>query len=318
MMKKNYQHWIKKYNPLSLNQLSMNKSIKKKFISLTQQMIVPNLVLAGPPGSGKTSGIVCFLKNIFIYDYKKNVLRLNASDQRGVEIVRQKIKLFCKRKSIFTTHDKKLVLLDEADSMTEIAQEALRRLMELFSNHARFIFICNFPSSIIEPIQSRCIIFRLKKIKKKFIAKRLVFILKQEKIFFDVQGLDIILYLSNGDIRQTLNMSEIIVKNFGELTIKTTKKFYSISDFTNFFELFYSFLNKNYVFSRELLFDIFNECSDKIEILQYIFSFAKKIINQNRLKLRIISLLCKIKLNYLQSVNKSFVASILALKLCQI
>lgn len=314
----NATSWISKYSPSYLNQILMDSILKKKFLRMNEKMLLPNLIITGPPGSGKTSGIRCFTKKFFYKNHGKKVLKLNASEERGVDVVREKIKFFCKQKNFSKKKFKKLVLLDEADSMTEVAQEALRRMMELFSEKVRFIFICNFPSKIIEPIQSRCVVFKLKKIKKKNIAKRLAFILNQEKIFFDVPGLETVLLLSRGDIRQILNKSEIVVRNFGELTWRVMKRFYSISDTTYVIGFFCAFLNKNYILSEEILFDIINGGLNRLEIIQKIFEFTKNIENHNLMKMKVLNLLCTFRIKHFEMFEESILTSILVNKLCKI
>jgi replication factor C subunit 2/4 len=201
---------------------------------------------------------------------------------------------------------KKVIILDEADSMTEIAQEAMRRIMEIFSYEVRFVFICNFPSKIIEAIQSRCALFRLKKIREDFIINRLIFILNQEKMFFDIQGIEIILFLSNGDIRQTINRSEILAKNLGGISKEIFKNFYSISKSTIIIEFFYSFFNKNQIFTKEIILEIFNEGYDKTEVLQKIFEIAKRLKKNDLIKLKILNFLCRLKLDLIMKYKNYF------------
>jgi replication factor C subunit 2/4 len=291
--------WNIKYTPKTLNNLSIHNILKKKFILMKKKKVIPNLILSGPPGSGKTSGIYCFSKNFFGKDYETNVFQLNASGENGIQLVREKIKLFCKKTFKKKKNPKKLIILDEADSMTEIAQEALRRIMEIFSNQIRFVLICNFPSKIVEAIQSRCVLFRLKKIKEDFIINRLIFVLNTEKIYFDIPGIEALLFLSKGDIRQTMNKSELVFKNLGEITKESMRNFFSNSKNTTIIEFFNCFLNENLVFTSEILLEIFNEGYNRIEIIQELFYFSKKIKKNDYIKLKFLIFLCKFRLKYL-------------------
>ncbi|ABW98125.1 rfc2 (nucleomorph) [Hemiselmis andersenii] len=318
MIRKNDEPWTFKYRPYLLKELSIHKSLKKKFILMTKKVILPNIILSGPPGSGKTSGIFCLARKIFGKDFQKHVLCLNTSDNRGVEIIREKIKTFCQKKLKNENLKKKLVILDEADFMTITAQEALRRIMEIFSDKVRFALICNFPSKIIGPLQSRCAILRFKKIKETFLLNRLIFILNNEGVFFDIAGLEATIFLTNGDIRQILNMSQIIVKTFGNLTQKAIKKFCSLSNSTVFLEFFSAFSNKNVYFSQELLLDCINNGSNIIETIQRIFLFCKKIHINEKGKIKIFDILCHFRLICSQNVNPSVFLMFLNQKLCSI
>jgi len=301
-----------------LQELSMHKSLKKKFILMSKKVLLPNIILSGPPGSGKTSGIFCLARKMFSNDFQKYVLCLNTSDDRGVEVIREKIKIFCQKKLKEENFKKKLVILDEADFMTITAQEALRRIMEIFSDKVRFALICNFPSKIIGPIQSRCAILRFKKINETFLLNRLIFILNKEDIFFDLAGLEAIIFLTNGDIRQTLNVSQIIVKTYGNLTQKAFKNFFSLSNSTLFLEFFSTFSNKNLYFSQELLFDFINNGFDIIETIQKIFLLCKKIHFYETKKLKIFNIMCHFRLICSMNFKTAIFLKILSQKLCTI
>lgn len=298
--------WSSKYKPFYFNELSIHRSLKNKFVLISKKMLFPNIILSGPPGSGKTSGIICLARKLFPKDFPKYVYILNASDERGVEIIREKIKNFCLVNSVTQTSLIKLVILDEADSLTSVAQEALRRIMEIFSDKVRFALICNFPSKIIEPIQSRCAILRFKKIKENFIIKRLIFILNNEKIFFDNKGLETVIFLGNGDIRQTLNFSQKIAENYGNLTGISFKKFNSLSSSTFLNEFFLSITNKNLKLVKEYLADYINKGTNLREIIHLLFFLFKRVNKNQKRKYKAYYTLCKLKFLLMNKITSPF------------
>ena len=304
--RKKLSSWSSKYKPFYFNELSVHRSLKKKFFLISKKMVFPNLILSGPPGSGKTSGIFCLARKLFPRDFEKYVYTMNASDERGVEIIREKIKIFCKIGPSTHKPIKKLVILDEADSLTNVAQEALRRIMEIFSDKVRFALICNFPSKIIEPIQSRCAILRFKKINEIFIIKRLIFILNSEKIIFDNKALETVIFLGNGDIRQTLNVTQKIVENFGNLTSNSMKKFHSLSTSNYLNEFLLSILNNNLKIIQEYFISFIHKGTTIHELINLLFFSLKGVNKTHEKKFKAYYFLCKLKFLLINEINAPF------------
>ncbi len=159
------QIWLEKYRPKTLNEVYGNIEQVNTLRSCVAQGSVPNLILAGPPGVGKTSSVLCIVRELLESQFKEATLELNASDQRGIDVVRDQIKSFAQKKVSLPQGKTKIIVLDEADSLTEGAQHALRMIISNFSETTRFVLSCNTSSKIIEPIQSRCIILRFGKLK---------------------------------------------------------------------------------------------------------------------------------------------------------
>ncbi|KAI0040801.1 P-loop containing nucleoside triphosphate hydrolase protein [Auriscalpium vulgare] len=176
---------------------------------------VPHLVLTGMPGIGKTTSIHCLAYQLLGDAYKEGVMELNASDERGIDVVRNKIKAFAQRKVTLPPGRHKIVILDEADSMTAGAQQALRRTMEIFSNTTRFCLACNMSNKIIEPIQSRCAILRYAKLRDGEILKRLLEICELEKVEYNDDCLTALIFTSEGDMRQAINNLQSTWSGFG-------------------------------------------------------------------------------------------------------
>mmetsp|Transcript_20386 Transcript_20386/g.29277 ORF Transcript_20386/g.29277 Transcript_20386/m.29277 type:complete len:181 (-) Transcript_20386:36-578(-) len=156
--------WIEKYRPQFLHEVVGNTEAVSRLAAISQVGNLPNIILAGPPGIGKTTSILCLAREMLGPSYKSAVLELNASDARGIDVVRNKIKMFAQKKVSLPPNRHKIIILDEADSMTASAQQALRRTMEIYSSSTRFAIACNQSTKIIEPIQSRCAVLRFTKL----------------------------------------------------------------------------------------------------------------------------------------------------------
>jgi replication factor C subunit 2/4 len=172
--------WVEKFRPSTLQQVSGQQEIVEILSKTIKSNNLPHLLFYGVPGSGKTSTILAMAKDLFGDLYKQRVLELNASDQRGIEVIRTKVKNFAQVSVSSKGPSFKLIILDEADSMTADAQAALRRTMETWSHVTRFCLICNYLTRIIEPLASRCAKFRFKPLSADLMVERLEFITKQE------------------------------------------------------------------------------------------------------------------------------------------
>jgi len=166
---------------------------------------MPHLLFAGPPGVGKTASAIALARELYKDDWIYNFTELNASDDRGIDVVRDKIKNFAKV-SPLGQFGFKIIFLDEADALTTDAQSALRRTMEVFHKNCRFIISCNYPSKIIEPIQSRCVIYRFKPLSRKSIEEAIKRIIVKEKIDVKDDAIDAIIEISEGDMRKAINV----------------------------------------------------------------------------------------------------------------
>ncbi|KAI8892707.1 replication factor C subunit 2 [Globomyces pollinis-pini] len=205
----NIQPWVEKYRPNSLNEMVAQDDCVQTLARSVSANNLPHLLFYGPPGTGKTSAILALAKDLYGKDlFKQRVLELNASDERGIDVVRTKIKDFAKLSITSTSNSPpfKLIILDEADSMTVDAQAALRRTMETYSKVTRFCLICNYITRIIEPLVSRCAKFRFKPLPIEPMVKRLDFICTQEDINCNTNTLTTLVKVVDGDLRQAITL----------------------------------------------------------------------------------------------------------------
>ena len=197
--------WTEKFRPSEFVELVGQDEIVKRVEALTKSLNIPHLLFAGPSGTGKSTLALIIVKNLYGQNWKENYLELNASDERGINIVREKVKNFARTKSLGNINFK-IIFLDEADALTPEAQQALRRTMENYSTTCRFILSCNYSSKIIDPIQSRCALFRFKLLEKKDIEKVIQKISEKENLLIKPDAMEILYEGSEGDCRKAINL----------------------------------------------------------------------------------------------------------------
>ena len=215
--------WVEKYRPQKISELVNQKENLGSINSmLKNQSEIPHLLFSGSAGVGKTSAALCLSKEILGEHSKDYTLELNASDERGINMVRERVKKFSRFAGLDTEIPFKIIILDEADEMTTDAQTALRRIIEDTAKICRFILIANNLSKIIAPIQSRCVVFKFTKISDKEILSQLKSIGKKEKIKADEKGLSAICDYTDGDLRHAINILQAAASS-GNVTESVVK-----------------------------------------------------------------------------------------------
>ena len=215
--------WVEKYRPKKISEVVNQKDIKGSLLALLKnQQEMPHLLFSGSAGVGKTTMAICISKEILGDRWKDYTLELNASDERGIGMVRERVKKFSRFAGLDTEIPFKIIILDEADEMTSDAQTALRRIIEDTAKFCRFILIANNISKIINPIQSRCAVFKFSQIDEKEITTQLKTILKKEKGKADEKGLKEIAEYAGGDLRHAINLLQTAAST-GDITQESVK-----------------------------------------------------------------------------------------------
>ncbi|XP_014109190.1 PREDICTED: replication factor C subunit 5 isoform X1 [Pseudopodoces humilis] len=210
--------WVEKYRPQALSELVSHRDILSTVQRFISEDRLPHLLLYGPPGTGKTSTILACARQLYRErEFGSMVLELNASDDRGINIVRGPILSFASTRTIFKKGFK-LVILDEADAMTQDAQNALRRVIEKFTENTRFCLICNYLSKIIPALQSRCTRFRFGPLTPELMVPRLQHVIQEEGVDVTEDGMKALVTLSSGDMRRALNILQSTSMAFGKVT----------------------------------------------------------------------------------------------------
>lgn len=225
--------WVEKYRPAKLSSIVNQKEVigsLKSLLKNTSEM--PHLMFSGSAGVGKTSAGMCLAREILGDHWKDHTLELNASDERGINMVRDRVKKFARFSGLDTKIPFKIIILDEADEMTSDAQTALRRIIEDTAKYCRFILIANNISKIIEPLQSRCAIFKFTRISEDEVVSYLEEICKKEKVKFDQKGLKTIYSYSEGDMRHAINILQATASLgiVNESNIKTSAGLSKVND----------------------------------------------------------------------------------------
>ena len=247
--------WTEKYRPSDFFEIKGQAEIVKRVKAFVEQQNLPHLLFAGPAGVGKTSLALVIAKKLFKDSWRQNFLELNASDERGIDIIRHKVKDFARTKAIGDVPFK-IIYLDECDALTREAQQALRRTMENYTQTCRFVLSANYSSKIIEPIQSRCVVFRFKPLDKKDVITIIEKIAEQEKLKIDEKAKEALYEISEGDCRRLENVLQSSAVITSSITEDTVHSIASIAKPKEIREVLELALKNRFIEARNKLLDV--------------------------------------------------------------
>jgi len=294
--------WIEKYRPKNANDILLEPFIKIKIEKILESKNIPNMIITGEPGTGKTSTILFLAKTIYGSHYNDYVLELNASDDRGLSIINNTIYPFCKKKTSEINY--KLIILDEADSITSKAQNLLSNIISEFNKTVRMVFICNDCTQIIESIQSRCMIIKYPRIDFDNLVNKITNICLLENINYTEDGIKTLLFVSDNDIRQSINNLECIYYSFGILDTNSIYKLIDKPKTSYIEDILRACKNNNYPEAINIVKNLYYKGYTSNDILlifmKYLFDIDNKDINlDEKIKIDIYEIIsgCYIRVN---------------------
>ena len=249
--------WTEKHRPDTLDEVVGQDAIVDRLKAFVEEESVPHMLFAGPPGTGKTTSAISLAKDLYGDEWKQNFMETNASDERGIDVVREKIKDFARTKPINAEY--KIIFLDEADSLTSDAQQALRRTMEQFSSNCRFIMSCNYSSKIIDPIQSRCAVFRFNNLDEDHVKDYIQRLGEAEDFKISEDAVKAVMRVSNGDLRRVTNVLQTAAISTDEIEEEDVYSVAASLRPEEIKEIMEKSLNGNFMDAREELSDLMIE-----------------------------------------------------------
>ncbi len=244
--------WTEKYRPRKLEDVAGQKHVTDRLKSYVSSGSMPHLLFTGPAGTGKTTCALALTREMFGDNWQGNFIELNASDERGIDVVRGKIKEFA-RTSPIGGAEFKIIFMDEADALTSDAQAALRRTMEKYSGICRFILSCNYSSKIIDPIQSRCAVFKFKPLSDQEISDYLGAIVEKESVDIDAEALKGLIDIARGDMRRSVNSLQVAASLGKKIDLDLIYQTAGLANPGTIGRIITTALDGNYMGARDLL-----------------------------------------------------------------
>ena len=250
--------WTEKYRPKNLDEVIGQRHVTERLKAYVETKNMPHLLMTGPAGTGKTTCSLAMAREMFGDEWKGNFIELNASDERGIDVVRGKIKEFA-RTAPLGNAEFKIIFMDEADALTSDAQAALRRTMEKYSKICRFILSCNYSSKIIDPIQSRCAVFRFKPLSKDDVKGFLMRIVTNENVKIDDEALDALVHVARGDMRRAVNSLQVAASMDKTIDVDTIYQTTGLANHEEVKKMIETALKGNFIAARDKLDEIMIE-----------------------------------------------------------
>ena len=312
-----YEMWTEKYRPRTLDEIVDQEEIVSRLKSFVKARNVPHCIFAGPPGTGKTTAALCLAHDLYGENYREYIMELNASDERGINVVRETVKTFARTKPMGEITFK-ILILDEADNMTDDAQQALRRTMERYTETARFILIANYSGKIIEPIQSRCAPFRFTYLPRESVIERIKYICEKENVEILDDGIEAILEISEGDLRRTINILQTAASVGKPISAEIV---YSVVGRANPYdvrEMMLTALNGDFLAARDKLRDLIQKYGlSGADIIRQIHNEIFRLNVPDKWKVKLADIAGEVDYRLVQGANEEIQLSALLAKLVE-
>lgn len=296
--------WTEKYRPKRLSGVYGQERVVERLKAYVEQESLPHLLFAGPAGTGKTTSAIAMSKEIYGENWSANFFELNASDERGIDIIRNKIKEYARTGTI-SESGFKIIFMDEADSLTSEAQAALRRTMEKYSSNCRFILSCNYSSKIIDPIQSRCAVFRFRLVSKEQTRKWIEHIVDEEDLSLTEDALQLLIRISDGDLRRATNLLQISASTTSDIDEEIVRQSANIARPEDIEDLIKTAIEEDFMKVREKLYDLLIEYGlSGSDIIKQIHDQIYNIPMDNEKRVRLVDRIGEAEFRMVQGSNE--------------
>ena len=296
--------WTEKYRPKNLDEVIGQRHVTERLKAYVETKNMPHLLMTGPAGTGKTTCSLAMAREMFGDEWKGNFIELNASDERGIDVVRGKIKEFA-RTAPLGNAEFKIIFMDEADALTSDAQAALRRTMEKYSKICRFILSCNYSSKIIDPIQSRCAVFRFKPLSKDDVKGFLMRIVTNENVKIDDEALDALVHVARGDMRRAVNSLQVAASMDKTIDVDTIYQTTGLANPEEVKKMIETALKGNFIAARDKLDEIMIEFGlSGQDIIRQIHSSFFKLSIDDREKVMLMDKTGEIEFRIIEGSNE--------------